>query len=1185
MGRKEAVRMRRGKRFFAIFLSLCLLAGVMLPAGAKEDEEGERVNISSVEDLLALSQSCSLDTWSQGRTVVLTADLNLTGSDFAPIPSFGGTFLGEGHTISGLKLTEDGSCVGLFRFLQEGARVQDLHVSGRVAPGGSADSVGGIAGCSAGVVEGCTFRGTVAGKSSVGGIVGLNEAQGEVADCLAEGTVSGENGTGGIVGRSLGLVLNCENGAAVNTSSPDEFAGAAGESALDQLSLPGAEAQTQAEEIVGSHTDTGGIAGYSEGIVQGCVNRGAVGYQHVGYNLGGVAGRQAGYMRDCSNQGAVCGRKDVGGIVGQAEPDIVLNTDGDTLGRLRQELNTLNTMIDRALERTDAGRTDISARLTAIGNDADTARNHTKVLLDQVTSAADGSLGELNTLFSAVTAALEGMGPALDAFSMAGVSLQSLGDGLGRALDTLEASGDLAEDAVTRARDALASLRAAGSALSQAAGEMNGALQDLQQAVAVRDQEAVKEANRRLGEALRQAGGALGEADSALKALKEAWSGQGDLPELEQITQSLSDLGGAMGEAGEALGEIGSAIGTVSDNTQIGWPQIQAALESMKGGLESLEAASQHMTAAMGQLEDTLAAAASASDALGQAAGEFSDAAKSGAQAAGELGNASGILGNVSRQLARDGNVQFTPLGREARDAGDGLYVSLTDLSENLKGLQASADSAGSALSDDLGAISLQITKILNLMLDMMDHVQTGDQPAELFGDVSEEDIEGTRMGKAQDCVNTGAVEGDRNVGGIAGAVAVEYSLDPEDDASPMTFGSTYELKAILQGCVNRGEITGKRDCVGGAAGRMDLGTAIDCENYGGVTGVSYVGGIAGYADAAVRECWAKCSLQGSEYVGGIAGWLRQGTGCRSIAQIVSGTEYAGSIAGDADLARGDIQDNLFLDMGLAGIDGVSYGGIAEPAPFEALQAQEQAPAEFLSFALTLRAQGETVARIPFRFGEDLSRLELPEVPEQEGCYGVWPEFDPQGIHSDVTLEAVYSPWITLTASREQEGELALALAEGQFTEDVLLEVAPGEMSPPEEAPEGTVWQVTLTGAQLAGTEPVPIRLLNRGGGRAQVWQEQEGRWVQRESTVNGSYLCLTMTGPSGTFCIQPAEGASWVIPAAAAAGAGLAVLLCIVCVRKIRRGKGKTKRRADGGKQSPEPGRSEGSDTQRSQR
>ena len=71
-----------------------------------------------------------------------------------------------------------------------------------------------------------------------------------------------------------------------------------------------------AAESVPVHTDTGGVAGYSEGKIYYCINSGKVGYQHVGYNTGGIVGRlHQGYLQNCTNTGHILGRKDVGGIV------------------------------------------------------------------------------------------------------------------------------------------------------------------------------------------------------------------------------------------------------------------------------------------------------------------------------------------------------------------------------------------------------------------------------------------------------------------------------------------------------------------------------------------------------------------------------------------------------------------------------------------------------------------------------------------------------------------------------------------------------------------------------------------------------------------------------------------------------------------------------------------------------
>ena len=63
----------------------------------------ETIHIASAEELLNFAESCTLDTWSQNKRVVLDCDISLEGVDFEPIPSFGGTFVGGGHTIRGLR--------------------------------------------------------------------------------------------------------------------------------------------------------------------------------------------------------------------------------------------------------------------------------------------------------------------------------------------------------------------------------------------------------------------------------------------------------------------------------------------------------------------------------------------------------------------------------------------------------------------------------------------------------------------------------------------------------------------------------------------------------------------------------------------------------------------------------------------------------------------------------------------------------------------------------------------------------------------------------------------------------------------------------------------------------------------------------------------------------------------------
>ena len=125
--------------------------------------------------------------------------------------------------------------------------------------------------------------------------------------------------------------------------------------------------------------------------------------------------------------------------------------------------------------------------------------------------------------------------------------------------------------------------------------------------------------------------------------------------------------------------------------------------------------------------------------------------------------------------------------------------------------------------------------------------------------DASAVDVDQITLGKLSACRNEAAVSGDINTGGVAGSMALEYALDPEDDVSSDLDGSykrQYTYRAVLQHCVNTGAITGKRSYVGGICGRMDLGLITACENYGPAesTSGSYVGGVTGLTGASVRE-------------------------------------------------------------------------------------------------------------------------------------------------------------------------------------------------------------------------------------------------------------------------------------------------------------------------------------------
>lgn len=343
-------------------LAAALLAALMLLAClpvTQADAAGNTIHISSEAELRDLAASCALDTWSRDKNVVLDSDLTLADPSFLPIPTFGGSFDGQGHTIHNVSITDSLSPAGLFGVVQAGGSVRSLHVVGTVAPSGDDRSVGGIAGENNGAIEKCSFTGTVSGQVYVGGIAGHTGTSGSILACETRGAVIGDSMTGGITGYNEGLLADCTNSACVNVESTDPRLDLED---LDLTLTPDLSKLGQANTGA-SAADTGGIAGYSAGTLSDCVNHGTVGYQHIGYNTGGVVGRSCGQLLRCRNDGAIAGRKDVGGVVGQIEPYIQMDASPTYLSELNRQLYELKSLTDQAANDAQDGAGDVSGRL------------------------------------------------------------------------------------------------------------------------------------------------------------------------------------------------------------------------------------------------------------------------------------------------------------------------------------------------------------------------------------------------------------------------------------------------------------------------------------------------------------------------------------------------------------------------------------------------------------------------------------------------------------------------------------------------------------------------------------------------------------------------------------------------------------------------------------------------------
>ena len=1122
---------RKISKLLSLLLAAVLLLSLAAPA-ALAAGSADVVYLRTAEDLAALSRNCTLDSWSQGKTVYLEADIDLTGTDFAPIPTFGGTFEGQGHTISGLSLTGSGNVRGLFRYIQPSGVVRDLSVEGWIDPTGRKNTLGGIAGNNQGLLSNCSFHGTVRGADYIGGLVGTNESTGQIINCTFSGAVTGEHYVGGIAGQNGGSIIRCANSGSINTTEVDA------ELNLDNLN----QEQLNAAENVPVCTDIGGITGFSSGILQSCVNTGAVGYAHVGYNIGGIAGRQSGYLNGCTNSGTILGRKDVGGIAGQLVPEVRLLYNKGQLGDLLDELDVLRSLIDQTGDDVRGASDEISERMQAISDRAAEAQEAIGDFADSAADWANENMDEINDLSARLSWLIDQLTPVLDDTSGLMDLAEDLADQLEEVLDEAGQASDLGEQTERELRAAVRSLRQAAASGKTAVARLLSALEHLGAALgsALQSQEAMEEVRAAAGELA----AALRDMSDALARIAQLlWSG-GDEAALREAVQALADT---LDRAGAALEQAVAAVAAHLDGDALdsAGEDAAAAWQALRAAAQSLLDAAGHTADAASLLLELLAQGGDIAEAL-RAPGRTLEKLASRAAGLGE------DLADIFRELAEEPTLSIRPIDSTLRQQGDALGDIFSGLLDDGDALRETMSGSTDILLDDLDAINRQFGVITDLLRDLL---EGGEEPEDRFEDVSDEASAATDTGDLSDARNDGTVEGDINVAGIVGSMAIEYDFDPEDDLireGDRSLDFRYQTRAVVTACINTGEITGKQDYAGGIVGLMDLGRVSGCENYGTVTSTNgdYVGGIAGASWGSIRDSWSKCRLSGGDYVGGVAGLGATLVNCHTLVTIDEGGACLGAVAGDA-ASGGTVSGNTFTSESLGALDGISYAGKAEPVTFDALCGTEGVPELFSRLELTFAADGVTVAVVPFRYGEGIDAL--PEIPAKKGYSAAWPDLDYTHLTASQTLEAEYTPY---TSALTDGGELPQILVDGSFssraevshtTEEVTWTDARGRTH------SGTAYTVTVEDPDLEQvTYTVHCRLPDAGK-RCALWVQDGSGWSQADFTIDGQYLLLTSQTEAITFCVteRPGSLSAWL-----AAGAGCLLLLAAACYvpRRIRK-------------------------------
>ena len=127
--------------------------------------------------------------------------------------AFRGTFNGNGHTISNLKIESTAGSVGLFG-ATSGATIRNIGlIDVDIVGAGETSNVGGLVGYLNGTIENAYVTGTVKGADQVGGLVGyaygvtIAPSRISASYASAEVTGTGDGDVGGLVGHAVGYDL------------------------------------------------------------------------------------------------------------------------------------------------------------------------------------------------------------------------------------------------------------------------------------------------------------------------------------------------------------------------------------------------------------------------------------------------------------------------------------------------------------------------------------------------------------------------------------------------------------------------------------------------------------------------------------------------------------------------------------------------------------------------------------------------------------------------------------------------------------------------------------------------------------------------------------------------------------------------------------------------------------------
>lgn len=930
------------KRILSCFLIILLIFSAVLPCFADTDDS--TIHIKSADDLISLSEKCTLDTWSLGKTVLLDCDIDLSGSDYRSIPVFSGTFDGQGHTIKNLKIDYSGSGLGLFRHIGRGGQVINLKVSGNISPDGIMEKIGGIAGQNSGTITSCSFSGNVSGGEIVGGIAGLNDQTGTITDCSVSGSITGKTKVGGIAGRNDGNIFTSSNSSEVNTVPIEFSASSVIGNVLDAKSV------SDLNEISDTVKDIGGIVGYSAGVIRDSTNSGTVGYIHIGYNIGGIAGRHSGSIKGCENSGTIYGRRNTGGIVGQMEPYTSWVVSDNVLDSLRTELDSLQQMTNTLLDDVNIQSDALSAQLSDSIAQLDSAEESLDELITSTTDFVNGNIDAVNEVSVRVSDFIRGTESVTDELSVFLDELEiavsdfsgftdelklSVDDGIMPAVDCLSDGMAILSDGMLDMRSSLEKLSAGFDSLNRSLGNpdaMYSAMQEL--AFSFTELSGAVSATERdltsLIDSLYDDGTYY--YDSFLEALRSNLS---DLNYyLNNLSHTASSIADALGEA-IASGELEPlriAFEDFADNIKNSADSLHGALGSfeylvsgMHAMLEDLKTGIPYISDDLSQLGTSLAdisggigsvIAETDIRALSDALDEFSMAMEDMSSAFGNVSDSVNTI-NDGKEYVDTALSHISSAMGAASKASDSLTTAVASLNR-------ASDAAGNLVSEFAAKEPVHFVELDDSFTAAQDSLFTAlrglSSSVNILIDTASSDILLNDLRALSDQIfKTFGVLID-----LVDSVS-DVSTDPESYQDDISSDNEKYSTSVICSSINRGYINSDYNA-GGIAGNISIEISIDLENDLNLSGI-FTSSVKHLIYAVIYDCESYADIEvKNNNAGGIVGSMDYGYVKSSVfGGTVSSTDgdYVGGIAGYSE-------GSIFDCMSRVNLHGKNYiGGIA----------------------------------------------------------------------------------------------------------------------------------------------------------------------------------------------------------------------------------------------------------------